>query len=401
MQFPGLRPVLVLAALMATASQAAAAPIPVVGSYTLVQDDDGTTPRADAQITLVLLPDGSAILTATLPGTPTITDKGNWSLNGEKLSLVLPDSGKVLYQTKFSLEGRDLTLPFRLFSDAEGKSLWRRSASLSLRPFAKDKDPAPTKTVIVPPTTAPEPEKPLAIYIPPTPAPESGELKTPSGLAPTPEGPKAPAKTPPQVSAAPEPPAAAPAAPAAAAYVGRYEGTAIGAEVRYRKDGVFTLMAKHTATFWFEINEKNEVKGAGQITYALDADRKGSGEDTGEIENFPTSYAPGASLIQHDAALAGGQVIKDFEIKGTYDPKTNSLSLAPTSELGDLVYEYESAGKRATRPFPAWSPFLNDAPGTLEIAPGGEVKAGLDLSGKGRRDKWQEYRFVWSAKKTK
>ena len=28
-----------------------------------------------------------------------------------------------------------------------------------------------------------------------------------------------------------------------------------------------------------------------------------------------------------------------------------------------------------------------------------DVSFNLDLSGKGRRDKWQEYRFVWTAKK--
>jgi hypothetical protein len=184
-------------------------------------------------------------------------------------------------------------------------------------------------------------------------------------------------------------------------YLGRYQGTAIGAEVRYRKEGSFTLTAKHTATFWFEINDKNEVKGAGQITYALDADKKGTAEAANEVENFPTTYTPGGSLVLHEASLSGGSVTKDIELKGSYDPATNSVSLSIVSPLGDLVYEYESGGKRQTKPFPAWSPFPPDAPGSLEASPEGNVAVGLDLSGKGRRDKWQEYRFVWNASKQK
>src|SRR5688500_5985165 len=102
------------------AGQAAAAP-PLVGIYTLVQDDDGTTPRADAQVSLAFNADGSVVLSAIIPGT-TISDKGTWSIVDGKLTMLLPESGKSIFQTKFSLNGRDVTLPFRVFSDEEGSS---------------------------------------------------------------------------------------------------------------------------------------------------------------------------------------------------------------------------------------------------------------------------------------
>lgn len=378
---------------------------PIVGTYVLIQDDDGTTPRADAQVTLVFLPDGTAILSASLPGTPTISDKGGWSVTSDgKLSLVLPDSGKAVSQGKITISGRDLTLPFRVFSDDAGNSLWRRSSTLSLRAFAKDKEviASPT-TVISTPTPTPTPA-----VTPTNPTPTPTPTPTPAG----------PGKKPPQVidPAAPATPVVAdpslpaptptPANPTPAptnvpAYVGRYMGSAIGAEVRYRKEGVFTLTAKHLANFTFEINEKGEVKGSGQISYVLDSDRKGTGESAGEVENFPITYAPGTTLVKHEASLQGGTVIRDFELKGTFDPKTNTLTLLLTNDLGTLIYEYESQGKRATKDFPSWSPFPPDVPATLEIDAQGNASAAVDLMGKGRRDKWQEYRFMWNAKKVK
>lgn len=411
MQSPGrnfLGPLVVLAAL-AGATPAFAAPN-LVGTYVLIQDDDGTAPRADALISLTFMSDGSVVLSASLPDTDTVTDKGTWSLQGEKLSLLLPGSGKVISQGKFSLNNRELVLPFRVFSDAEGKSRWRRSATISLRPFAKDKEPEPPKAVIVPAT--PKTES--------TPATSPGEViqtpTVPAKPAEAPESAAPPVSRPPQVfpgpsgvGTAPTNPEATPkeASPSPAAntaqpkpnFVGKYQGSALGAEVRYRKEGVFTLTAKHTASFWFTINEKGEIKGAGQITYALDADRKGNSEEAGEVENFPTLYTPGGSLIRHSPALVGGTVTKDIELKGTYNPQDNTVTLLVTSELGDLVYEYESRGKRATKPFPAWSPFPDDTPATLEVNPDGSIHIELDLAGKARRDKWQEFRFLWSAKK--
>ena len=358
---------------------------PIVGTYILLQDDDGTAPRADAQVTLVFLPDGTAVLSASLPGTPVITDKGGWSMTSDgKLSLVLPDSGKAFSQSKFTASGRDLTIPFHVFSDTDGSSIWRRSSTLSLRAFAKDKESTATPTVIAPTPVATNP----------TP------VVTPAG----------PGKKPPQVGT-PEIPAVTPdpkpvepiPAPTVAnlAYVGRYQGTAVGSEVRYRKEGVFTLTAKHTANFSFDINEKGEVKGIGEISYVLDSDRKGTNIDAGEVENFPVTYSPGNQLALHESSLQGGTVNKTFELKGTFDPKTNTLNLIMTTAMGDLIYEYDSNGKKAQKPFPAWSPFLTDVPAVLEVDAQGNAKASVDFAGNARRDKWQEFRFVWKASKIK
>jgi hypothetical protein len=362
--------------------------VPIVGTYLLIQDDDGSAPRSDAQVTLVFLPDGSAVLSASLPGTPGITDKGGWSVSNDgKLTLVLPESGKAFTLAKFTMNGRDLTLPFRVFSDTEGSSSWKRSSTLSLRAFAKDKEAVVTPTVIAPtgPAKKPQPD-PVVINIDPKP------------VDPKPADPKPgePVIVPPVVNT---PPANPPTA-AVPAYVGRYQGTAIGAEVRYRKDKVFTLTAKHIANFSFNIDEKNEVKGIGEISYVLDSDRKGTGMDADEVENFPITYSPGGALALHESSLQGGTVTKTFELKGTFDPKTNALTLILVTTMGDLIYEYaDTAGKKAQKPFPAWSPFPPDVPATLEIDDKGGATASVDLTGIGRRDKWQEYRFVWKATK--
>jgi hypothetical protein len=360
---------------------------PIVGTYLLLQDDDGTTPRADAQVTLVFLPDGTAVLSASLPGTPIITDKGGWSMTSDgKLTLVLPDSGKAFSQAKFTANGRELTIPFHVFSDTDGSSIWRRSSTLSLKAFAKDKENTATPTVIAPTPVVNNP------------------VVTPVG----------PSKQPPQIGTA-EPPIVTdpktidpkPADPIPAptvanlAYVGKYQGTAIGSEVRYRKEGVFTLTAKHTANFSFDINEKGEVKGIGEISYVLDSDRKGTNIDAGEVENFPVVYAPGGALALHESSLQGGTVNKTFELKGTFDPKTNALNLFMVTAMGDLIYEYDSNGKKAQKPFPAWSPFLPDVPAIIEVDAQGNTKASIDFAGNARRDKWQEFRFVWKASKVK
>jgi hypothetical protein len=367
---------------------------PIVGTYILIQDDDGTAPRADAQVTLVFLPDGTAVLSASLPGTPVITDKGGWSMTSDgKLTLVLPESGKAFSQSKITASGRDLTIPIHVFSDTDGSSNWKRSSTMSLKAFAKAPVTAAIPTVIAPVVTNPIPvvTNPTPVVTNPVgPGKKPDPIPTPVVTNPTPV-----------VNPTPTPVVTNPPVATIPAYVGRYQGTAIGAEVRYRKDGVFTLTAKHTANFSFDINEKGEVKGIGEISYALDSDRKGTGVDAAEVENFPATYTPGGKLTLHDSSLQGGTVNKTVELKGTFDPKTNALTLILVTAVGDLIYEYDSNGQKAQKPFPAWSPFPPDVPAILEMDGQGNASAAVDLAGNGRRDKWQEYRFVWKASKIK
>ena len=94
------------------------------GAYRLVQDSDGTKPKAGAVITLILKGDGSLSLRAVQPG-QVFEDSGQYSVAGSLVSLSFRSLNKRVTAQPYSLAGSILTLPFKMLSDGPGASSWR------------------------------------------------------------------------------------------------------------------------------------------------------------------------------------------------------------------------------------------------------------------------------------
>jgi Tfp pilus assembly protein PilF len=94
------------------------------GTYSLVQDSDGTKPKSGAVIKLTLTADGSVSLSAVQPG-QTFQDSGTYSATGDRMTLHFEQMDKGCTNQKYSLQGSVLTLPFKMLSDGPGASTWK------------------------------------------------------------------------------------------------------------------------------------------------------------------------------------------------------------------------------------------------------------------------------------
>jgi hypothetical protein len=110
----------------------------LAGTYELVRDSTGTTPRTGAKVTLVLNADGTLSLRA-VQGTEELTDTGTYEVDGDKMTIAFVEQGISAEKGAFKYDGETLEIPVLMFGEGDGSSIWRRggaSAQATPRPQA-------------------------------------------------------------------------------------------------------------------------------------------------------------------------------------------------------------------------------------------------------------------------
>lgn len=98
------------------------------GTFRLVKDSNGTTPRTGATVDLTFRGDGTFSLRAVQPG-ETMEDKGTFLVRGGTITMDFQELDKGHQSGPYTLAGDMLTLPFQMFSDGAGTSLWKSTSS--------------------------------------------------------------------------------------------------------------------------------------------------------------------------------------------------------------------------------------------------------------------------------
>lgn len=277
-----------------------------------LSDSGGST--ADSGTSISLTFDGRGGLSFSGSGSVQVQDTGTYSVSGNLITISLPGVGKSAHGA-WSLSANTLRLPFQLFSNDAGSSLWSCIAaasnpssgegsgsggggshstsgasgsggqtsngsnnekgsnghgnSLSTTGNKKGSGPAgPTHQPNNPPPDNPPNNPPDN---PPNTPPDNPPNNPPD--SPPDNPPNNPPNTPPNQ---PNSWQNSPVAP----YVGDWVGIGWGWEVRFRsgdwnghpdeKNSVMTLTVRHLARFDFTVDAKGQVVGNGEVTYDLD-----------------------------------------------------------------------------------------------------------------------------------
>ncbi len=96
------------------------------GTYLFVRESSGYGPARGAEIVIVFIPPGVVTLTATRPGTRSVFATGRFSVQGNRITLKIPELGRSCHQARFKLQDDRLTLPILIIEDGSGTSTWRR-----------------------------------------------------------------------------------------------------------------------------------------------------------------------------------------------------------------------------------------------------------------------------------
>lgn len=136
------RSVLVLAALAAALSSVApAAAQEIAGTWVLVRDSDGQTPKKGATVTITFRggTTGALAMSAVQPG-ETVTDAGRYTIAGTRITIAFDEMEWGARSKPYTLDGCTLTLPFKAFGGS-GTSTWTKKGctapAVSTRSLAK------------------------------------------------------------------------------------------------------------------------------------------------------------------------------------------------------------------------------------------------------------------------
>jgi hypothetical protein len=137
----------VLAALLVVAcgggeSGPTADPSDLSGTYTLIEDSDGTKPRPGATVTLVL--DKGKLSLRAVMGRDELTDSGTYSVSRDRMTIEFVEQEIRARDAPFKFDGQTLELPVKMFSEGAGSSTWRREGGqAAAQPTSR---PAQTRT---------------------------------------------------------------------------------------------------------------------------------------------------------------------------------------------------------------------------------------------------------------
>jgi hypothetical protein len=312
MSVPALKRSCTALAALLSCTQLVAQSLPT-GPCSFLSDSGGST--ADSGTSISLTFDGRGGLSFSGSGSVQVQDIGTYSVSGNSIVVSLPGVGKSAHG-QWNLSANTLRLPFQLFSNDAGSSLWSCIAAASNfssgggpgfgggggshstggasgsggqngngRNSGKDSDghenslsATGNKNDNGPNGPTPSPNNP-----PPDPPsnPPSNPPNTPPDNNPPNSSPGNPPNRPPN-----NPPNTPPNRPNSwqnspvAPYVGDWVGIGWGWEVRFRsgdwnghpdeKNSVMTLTVRHLARFDFTVDTKGQVVGNGEVTYDLD-----------------------------------------------------------------------------------------------------------------------------------
>jgi hypothetical protein len=106
----------------------------IAGTYSLVKDSDGQTPKQQATIQITFKAGGSLAMRAQQPGED-VTDSGTYSVQANLITLHFKEMVWEANHQPFSLDGCTLTLPFMALksTSAPGSSIWQKQGCASPR----------------------------------------------------------------------------------------------------------------------------------------------------------------------------------------------------------------------------------------------------------------------------
>jgi hypothetical protein len=153
--------VLVALAMFVTSSIGLASAQEITGTYLLVRDSDGQTPKNNATVTITFRggKTGTLAVSAVQPR-ETVTDNGRYGIIGNRITMQFDEMEWGAQSKPFSLVGCTLTLPFRAFGGA-GTSTWTKQ-SCSTPQITTRSSAAPNKGTNAN-ANAPDPKAPAAI----------------------------------------------------------------------------------------------------------------------------------------------------------------------------------------------------------------------------------------------
>jgi hypothetical protein len=225
------------------------------GAYSFVSDSDGGKVGKGSTVTLTFS-NGSATLNAIKPGENFI-DHGNYSVAGNLITISLPQLGVDVTSQPFTLNGTTLVLPFKVFSEGEGKSTWTASGQGG-------------GTTNQPPGDDGQGGKKggdSGQTGPGTPGNNPGG-NTGQGPGQSGKGTNGPAPQPgPGVGPMPLPNQAT-----MAKLAGVWQGWGASYEVRFRRKNMMSVAVKHATLFTIGVNDQGEIDGGGVIAYDMDPD---------------------------------------------------------------------------------------------------------------------------------
>ena len=395
------------------------------GTYRLIKDSNGTTPKTGAVISLKFSV-GKLFLRAAMPG-KTVTDSGTYRISGNRITVRFRQFPFKCTSAAYSIADGKLKLPFKVLSGGSGHSLWQKESALSTFSGDGSGSGSSGKT-------------------PSGSSGSSGGSGSPSGSAPSGNGgpggtrPGDPSNADPGAGSTPVKADKCPFAH----LVGQWSGKGAGAEVRFRRRGgfrggpkfnVMTLTTKHGTEFFFYVFKNGTVKGEGVILYNLDVNLSGLDALAGAVKglmglmpfpsmpNLPASSgmakgimeAKGVTGTSYSYKMVDAPQQRRFKIRGRVYRSGNSWKIRLETNGGfhkgstkdnKLYVEYSVNLQTTRKSFPTWSPFLksSNGDGLIRKAAGGKVYlAESNISGKHRGGVrvWQEYTFSWYARKVR
>ncbi len=404
------------------------------GEYLFVSDSDGGNAGSGARVTINFAA-STAVVNAVKPNDQ-FTDQGPYTLQGNRITIKLPLLGISVSGKPFVLAGATLVLPFKVFSEGNGTSTWKKSFAASF---------------------GANPGKP-------------GDSGTPGGQG-TPggkgsdgskgdQGDKGTTGDPGQngqngqngqvgqngrdgkngqsVKIEKDGKKAGPFAD----MMGGWIGKGASSETRFRgPGGILILIVKHTNEFFFYVDEKGQLEGEGSIEYDMDRNTQGLDNIVANVRSMmsmlPAASTPGsggaassansmgaaaqgsATQLQYDAThLKNGKEIRHYKFKGHIDQITlldgqgqerrlylelvGGYTMPDGKADNNLIAAWEVNNKKEEKAFPCWSPFLKNA-GILRRGPGGIWMAEFSEKGTHRNGvkPWLEYGYVWMARQNK
>lgn len=287
------------------------------GTWTLVREDDGSTPKAGASIHLTLSK-GKAHLEATMPS-QTVTSNGNYSACAGMFSIEFDDFDFGCSMQTYKLEGNTLTLPFVVIGEGNN-STWRRGSSNSSGQNANNNDGDSDSND--------DGEDGGNGQNDGSDEDNDEDDDGEGGPNDDPEGRKGTSKWPFDESKK-----------GAAKYAGRWVGTAWGWEVRFKHTAgdftsqftgisktelpfkgdkvIMTLTVEHTASLDLKVDEYGNVTGEGVIVYNLIPNLCGVAALTNEV-NFAVGMLEKLDFIYSLGKDLGEKAVENFRIYNSY-----------------------------------------------------------------------------------
>lgn len=98
------------------------------GTWRLMKDSDGKTPRSDAVVELTF-GNGTFKVKAVQPG-ETVEDAGTFKVSGRNISMEFRELAQGKVSGPFTVSSDTVVLPFKMLSDGSGWSMWMTPAAL-------------------------------------------------------------------------------------------------------------------------------------------------------------------------------------------------------------------------------------------------------------------------------